>query len=104
MTLPQQLLDRWRALVPALAEKVASSLNASLHQGAPLPAAGKGAPSPEGAPPQLPQGTAVPPAAAPAPGLSVSPAASPAPLVLTSTETVPASPVAVSTETAPGTP
>ncbi|MCX5797653.1 MAG: hypothetical protein NTY77_19355 [Elusimicrobia bacterium] len=33
-TLPQQLLDRWKALVPALASKISASLYASLHPGA----------------------------------------------------------------------
>jgi hypothetical protein len=33
-TLPQQLIDRWKALVPALASKISGSLYASLNPGA----------------------------------------------------------------------
>ncbi|MBI5241914.1 MAG: hypothetical protein HY926_15685 [Elusimicrobia bacterium] len=92
MTLPQQLLDRWRALVPALAERIAGSLFAALNPGASpgaLPAAQK---------PPSPEGTAVPAATVPVQPPAISTAAA----VAVSTAPAPTEPVpAVSTPTVP---
>jgi hypothetical protein len=91
MTLPQQLLDRWRGLVPALAEKIAGSLFAALNPGASLPGSSPGAapgepPRPEGSRLPHPEGTAAPQP----PALS--------------TAAFAGAPTAVSTTTAPGSP
>ncbi|MDD5629531.1 MAG: hypothetical protein PHU21_10740 [Elusimicrobia bacterium] len=74
-TLPQQLLDRWKALVPALATKISGSLYAALNPGA-LPLAAPAASSGTAAA-SLPASVSTAPAAAP---VRVSTAPAPAPV------------------------
>jgi hypothetical protein len=84
MTLPQQLLDRWQGLAPALAEKIAGSLFSALNPGAALPG------SPPDALPGAPPGASSDGPPAPQPPAAMEPRSPEAPAV--STQTAPGSP------------
>jgi hypothetical protein len=108
-TLPQQLLDRWQELMPALASKISGSLNIALH---PELAASSGTAvssgtAPGGLGPAVSTGTGaftLPQAAAPAPPAVFSPPAA-APAVSTPTAPSPVLPeVSSGTAVVPATP